>query len=69
MRNEAIPESETRVLNDQAIRDEWNLKKRQHEDEDGRDGPGGKRWKTTTTSGQIAGSGKKEKFGNSKEYL
>ena len=60
LRNEAIPKSVARVLNAQAIREEWNLKKRKHEDGDGRDGPGGKKRKTTTT-GRAAESGNLEK--------
>ncbi|KAF8802187.1 hypothetical protein BYT27DRAFT_7113461 [Phlegmacium glaucopus] len=58
LRNEAIPKSAARVLNAQAIRDEWKLKKRKHEDESGGDGPEGKRRKTT---GRTTGSGNKEK--------
>lgn len=58
LRNEAIPKSAARVLNAQAIRDEWNLKKRKLEDGDGKDGRGGKRRKTT---GRMTGSEDKEK--------
>ena len=58
LRNEAIPKSAARVLNAQAIRDEWKLKKRKLEDGDGKDGRGGKRRKTT---GRITGSEDKEK--------
>jgi hypothetical protein len=60
LRNEAIPKSALRVLNAKAIRDGWNLKKRKLEDEDGKDGPGGKRRKTT-------GSGNEEKSRNLKK--
>ena len=60
IRNEAIPKSASRVLNAQAIRDDWNLKKRKLDDgDDGKDGRGGKRRKTTatTTRRTITGSG------------
>jgi len=62
LRNEAIPKSAARVLNAQAVRDAWNMKKRKHEDGSG-DGPGGKRRKTTE---RIARSGNKEKSRNLK---
>jgi len=68
LRNEAIPKSAARVLNAQAIRDEWNLKKRKLEDGDGMDGAGGKRRKTNvTTTGRLTGSGNKEKSRNLKK--
>ena len=59
LRNEAIPKAAARVLNAQAIRDEWNLKKRKHEEQGEEDGPMGKKRRTGT--GQIIGSGSKEK--------
>ena len=62
LQNEAIPKSAARVLNAQAIRDEWKLKKRKQEGDSG-DGSVEKRRKTT---GWITGSGNKEKSRNSK---
>ena len=61
MQYEAIPKSAARVLNAQAIRDGWNLKKRKL-DGDGRDGSGGKKRKTIATAAErITESGNEEK--------